>query len=936
MTDGIVGEFLSLKEETDADLLAMQCGDFYEFFAEDAEFVGRELDLKVSQKSSHGSSYPMAGVPLSELSPYLKALVEKGYRVAVADQYETDGGGHAREITKVVTPGTFLGTHDADAQYLAAIVADREATDSGDRSAETDTAYGLAFADVTTGRFTATAVEDRDAARAELHRFGPAEVIPGPAVRTDEPMLSAIREETDATLSLPEAELFAPGRARHAVREQFGSSTPEAIGLESTLAIRAAGAVVGYAEETGAGVTAAMTRLQAYEPGDHVALDATTQRNLELAETMQGNREGSLFATVDHTVTTPGRRLLREWLARPRRDRAEIGRRLDAVEAFASAALARDQVRDVLGEAADLERLGSRAANGSADARDLLSVRDTLAVPHRLLEAIDGTELEASPIAETLRGLDLETVRGVRKELAEALAEDPPDSVTQGGLFRRGYDEELDEVIERHEAVREWLDGLADRERKRHGLSHVTVDRNKTDGYYIQVGKSVADRVPEHYREVKTLKNSKRFTTDELEEREREVLRLEEARGDLEHELFCELRERVAGRAELLQDVGRAIAAVDVFAALAEHAAVNGWTRPTVTDGDELSIEAGRHPVVEQSTEFVPNDLAMDERRRFLLVTGPNMSGKSTYMRQAALIALLAQAGSFVPAREATVGVVDGIYTRVGALDELAEGRSTFMVEMQELSNILHSATENSLVILDEVGRGTATYDGISIAWAATEYLHNEIGAKTLFATHYHELTTLAEHLPRVENVHVAAEERDGDVTFLRTIREGPTDRSYGIHVADLAGVPEPVVSRADEVLGRLREEKAIEARGSGGGSDESGDGREQEATEPIQAVFDLSSGSFRSGDGGSGRSDDDHELDGRTAVADREDIPELPPGADDVLEELSETDVNETPPVELMAKVQEWQERIDGERNSEIDGERNGEIDGSEGTLER
>ncbi|MEF8780765.1 MAG: DNA mismatch repair protein MutS [Haloferacaceae archaeon] len=906
MADGIVGEFLSLKERTDADLLTMQCGDFYEFFADDAETVGKELDLKVSQKSSHGSSYPMAGVPLSELAPYLKALVEKGYRVAVAEQYETDDG-HAREIDRVVTPGTFLGSREAKAQYLAAIV-----TDGDDRG------YGLAFADVTTGRFLATAVEGRDAARAELHRFAPTEVLPGPAVRTDDPMLSAIREETEATVSLAEAELFAPGRARHALREQFGRETPSAIGLESALAVRAAGAIVGYTEETGAGVTAAMTRLRAYEPGDHVALDATTQRNLELTRTMQGDREGSLLATLDHTVTTPGRRRLEEWLARPRRDRTEIRRRLDAVEAFATAALARDRVRDVLGDAADLERLASRTASGSADARDLLSVRDTLAVPDRLLGAIEGTELEDSPTAETLRGLDLEAAREVSRELEEALAEDPPDAVTQGGLFRRGYDEELDEIVERHEEHREWLDGLAERERERHGLSHVTVDRNKTDGYYIQVGKSVADRVPDGYREVKTLKNSKRFTTDELEEREREVLRLEEARGELEHELFRRLRERVADRAELLQDVGRAIATVDAVAALAEHAAVNGWTRPTVTDGDELSIEAGRHPVVEQTTEFVPNDLAMDENRRFLLVTGPNMSGKSTYMRQAALIALLAQAGSFVPAREATVGTVDGIYTRVGALDELAQGRSTFMVEMQELSNILHSATEESLVVLDEVGRGTATYDGISIAWAATEYLHNEVGAKVLFATHYHELTTLAEHLPRVENVHVAAEERDGDVTFLRTIREGPTDRSYGIHVADLAGVPEPVVSRAEGVLERLREEKAIEARGSGRGG--AGEGGGDGGGEPVQAVFDLSSGSFRSSDAGRGKRSDGEGEDGEREDGGNESEDgdeegsetEVDPESVAVLRELSETDVSRTPPVELMAKVQEWQERID------------------------
>jgi len=349
-----------------------------------------------------------------------------------------------------------------------------------------------------------------------------------------------------------------------------------------------------------------------------------------------------------------------------------------------------------------------------------------------------------------------------------------------------GYDGELDELIARHEKANEWLDRLAEREKRQYGLSHVTVDRNKTDGYYIQVGKSAADGVPEHYREIKTLKNSKRFVTDELEEREREGARVEEA-GASWSTSCSRSSERVAADAELLQDVGRAVAEIDALASLATHAAGNDWTRPELADERRLDVEAGRHPVVERTTDFVPNDLRLDGERGFLIVTGPNMSGKSTYMRQAALIQLLAQRGSFVPARTATVGLVDGIYTRVGALDELAQGRSTFMVEMQELSNILHSATADSIVILDEVGRGTATYDGISIAWAATEYLHNEVRARTLFATHYHELTTLADHLPRVENVHVAVDKRDGEVTFLRTVRDGPTNRSYGVHVADLA-----------------------------------------------------------------------------------------------------------------------------------------------------
>ncbi|MFP8951566.1 DNA mismatch repair protein MutS [Natrialbaceae archaeon A-arb3/5] len=877
---GIVGEFFSLKEGTDAELLAMQCGDFYEFFGEDAETVSEELDLKVSQKSSHGSSYPMAGVPLDDLTPYLKALVERGYRVAVADQYETESG-HAREVVRVVTPGTLLETTDADAQYLAAVV-DGEASAFG----STDAAYGLAFADVTTGRFLVAEAEDRDEALTELYRFDPVEVLPGPEARADDDLLSAVRDRADAALTLHETETFAPKRAARTVREQFGRETVERLSVgDPTLA--AAGAILAYVEETGAGVLASMTRIQAHRGDDHVTLDATTQRNLELSETMHGDGDGSLFETIDHTETSAGGRLLKEWLQRPRRSLAVLETRQESVAALSSAALARDEIRETLGDAYDLARLASKATHGSADARDMLAVRDTLAVLPALAETIESTpELADSPLPEIVDRPDREAARELRETLSDAIAEEPPSTVTQGELFQRGYDDELDEVIDRHEEVKQWLDSLADREKRQHDLSHVTVDRNKTDGYYIQVGKSAADGVPDHYEQIKTLKNSKRFTTDELEEKERDILRLEDQRGDLEYELFEELRAEVAERAELLQDVGRALATVDALASLATHAAENRWIKPALHDGDALDIEQGRHPVVEQTTEFVPNDVRMDGTDRgFLVVTGPNMSGKSTYMRQVACIVLLAQVGSFVPAKEAEIGLVDGIFTRVGALDELAQGRSTFMVEMSELSNILHTATDESLVILDEVGRGTATYDGISIAWAATEYLHNEVQAKTLFATHYHELTGLAENLPRVANVHVAADERDGDVTFLRTVRDGPTDRSYGIHVADLAGVPDPVVERSRDVLARLREEKAIEAKGG--------------SSDPVQTVFDLSSGQFRgpaNADGG------DPDEPGET----------VDPKAKAVLDEFESIDVNGTAPIELVSRVQELQRRLD------------------------
>ncbi|MFP8888269.1 DNA mismatch repair protein MutS [Natrialbaceae archaeon A-CW2] len=888
---GIVGEFLALKEETDADVLAMQCGDFYEFFGDDAELVGEELDLKVTSKSSQGQSYPMAGVPLKDLTPYLKALVERGYRVAVADQYETDDG-HAREIVRVVTPGTLLETSDADAQYLAAIVAGAGTGSSGRSSTGGDSSageamYGLAFADITTGRFLVANAEDVDEAMTECYRFDPVEILPGPHVRTDDELLTQLRDRLDARLSLADTESFAPKRATHRLRGQFGDETVDRLEL-SEATRSAAGAVLSYVEETGAGVLASMTRLQTHRGDDHVTLDVTTQRNLELTETMHGDRSGSLFATIDHTETSAGGRLLKEWLQRPRRSLEVLETRQASVEALAASALARDELREVLGEAYDLERLASRATHGSADAQDLLSVRDTLAVLPRVAECIESTpDLASSPLTDILGRVDGDQAAALQQRLAEALADDPPSTVRQGGLLARGFEDELDDLIDRHEAVIEWLETLADREKREHDLSHVSVDRNKTDGYYIQVGRSVADQVPDHYEEIKQLKNSKRFTTDELEAKEREILRLEEQRGELEYELFQELRADVADHATLLQDVGRTLATIDALASLASHAAENGWVRPTVHDGDALEITQGRHPVVEQTTEFVPNDVSMDHDRGFLLVTGPNMSGKSTYMRQVACIVLLAQIGGFVPAREAEIGLVDGIFTRVGALDELAQGRSTFMVEMSELSNILHAATEESLVILDEVGRGTATYDGISIAWAATEYLHNEIGAKTLFATHYHELTGLADTLPRVANVHVAADERDGDVTFLRTVRDGPTDRSYGIHVAGLAGVPDPVVDRARDVLDRLREEKAIEAKGGG-------------SSDPVQTVFDVSSGSFRgpaNADGGEPEPDAGETIDADTKA---------------VLEELSSVDVNATSPVELLARVQEWQATLD------------------------
>ncbi|MFW6437262.1 MAG: DNA mismatch repair protein MutS [Halococcoides sp.] len=877
--DGIVGEFLTLAEEADADILTMQVGDFYEFFDEHAERVADELDLTVSQKSSHGSSYPMAGVPVAELTPYLRALVERGYRVAVAEQYETDEG-HAREIDRIITPGTLLATADEQPRYLAAIVEGEEC--------------GIALADVTTGRFHVTSADDPEAAIGEVSRFDPVEVLPGPDLRSADGALERIRGETDARATLFDTEAFAPGRAKARLREQFGSGALDSVGLDTEAVIQAAGAVLAYVEASGQGVLASITRIEPYGAGDHVELDATTQRNLELTAAMDGESTGTVLETIDHTVTAAGRRRLREWLCRPRQDLSELQRRQDGVEALASAAMAREAIADELDGTYDLARLASLAVSGSADPRDLDAVRATLGVLDPLEEILERHGLSDSPIAQLLADLDRETIATLRAELDRALVDDPPGTTTEGEIIARGYDESLDAIVADHEAALEWIETLPEREQERTNITHLSVDRNTTDGYYIQVGNSEADRVPEEYRQIKSLKNSERFTTDALDEREREILRLEEQRHERERALFEAVREQVAAASDVLQAVGHALAEIDCLASLATHAVRNDWVQPDLleggrgSDGDELAIEAGRHPVVEQSTEFVPNDCRLADDRRMLIVTGPNMSGKSTYMRQTALIVLLAQIGSFVPADAAQVPLVDGIYTRVGALDELAEGRSTFMVEMQELARILHAASAESLVILDEVGRGTATYDGISIAWAATEYLHNETRAKTLFATHYHELTGLGDRLPGVANVHVAAEERDGAVTFLRQVREGATSRSYGVHVADLAGVPDPVVDRSRDVLEKLRAEKAVEVRGGG-------------SAETTQAVFDLSSGDFV----GSASADGGREAD---RIADR-----FGADAERVLEALERVDVDETPPVELLAQVKEWQARLDG-----------------------
>lgn len=856
---GIVGEYQQLASEMDADVLAMQVGDFYEFFGETAELVHEELDLKLSTKPSGGDRFSMAGVPISEIEGYTQALVERGYRVAIADQQDGQNG-HERAITRIVTPGNSMRRSTDDMGYLVGVVVE-------------GTQAGISLVDVATGRCYIDRphhIDTTDDLVEILAGLSVAEVLVDP--EADD------RDELDDTLESVVVEgdpaWSDPHRGELRIKEHFGETVAEALDIEP-VTIRSLGLVLGYLASTDRSLLASLTRLQRYRGADAVSVDATTQRNLELTRTFRGETEGSLLETIDHTTTAAGRRLLAEWLRRPTQAVDQLADRLDAIDALSAEPIARETLGEGLDGTYDVDRLVTRISHGSATPRDLAMLRETLrAIPSLTKVAEAQPTISSSPVTSLLEPLSAGEIEEVRTLLEDRLVEEPPSSVSEGGVICTGWDDDLDEIIEQHETVCDWFDDLANRESRRHGFDRITLGETKADGYYLEVPESDLEAVPSGYQKVKTVSAGTRFRTDELAEKERERYRLEDRRIELEKQAFDTLIASLAEHDEPLREVASALAGLDVRIALAAHAARNGWTRPVFRENGVIEIDQGRHPVVEQTTRFVPNDARFDDSREQLLVTGPNMSGKSTYLRQVALITLLAQIGSFVPAERAAITPVDGIYTRVGALDELAEGRSTFMVEMQELARILHHASTDSLVILDEVGRGTATYDGMSIAWAVVEYLHNHIGAKVLFATHYHELTVLAEHLEGVDNLHVAVEESGDTVAFLHRVEPGSTDRSYGIHVADMAGVPDPVVVRAKDVLDRLREDRAIEARGR--------------TTEGTQVVFDLEGGYTHTA---SSSSDEDTER---------------------VIDELVAVDLTAITPLELVERVRDWQEELE------------------------
>ncbi len=789
-------QYLEIKRQYPNAIVFFRLGDFYETFDEDAQLVAKELEIVLTSRNvAKGTRVPMAGIPHHAVENYLGRLINKGYHVAICEQVgdQPVNGLMPRQVVRVVTPGTVIepGLLPGDANnYLACVVFDEK------RAA-------VAYVDITTGEFAVTELSGADdnlheAVRAELIRLAPAEVL--------------ILEETGVAQGWSGHRTewpswrFEYARCEEALLTHFKAASLDGFGVRGMpLAVRAAGAVVQYLQETQPAALKLLTGLSTYHLNEFMTLDAATRRNLELTETLRGSGEGSLLSVLDRTVSPMGKRLMRQWVSKPLLDVEAIRQRQDGVEFFFNDGLLRAEFRQALKPLADLERLTNRVAAGTAQPRDLVALRATLG----LLPAVRAVfPAEAPALGGVLAEFHL--CEEELNLLTAALAEEPPAVLGTPGIIRAGYSTELDGVLEATRHAREWIKNLEPQERARTGINSLKVGYNKVFGYYIEVTKANTDLVPEEYIRKQTLVNAERYITPELKEYESLVLNAEEQIKEIERRLFQELCQRLARSAGRLLGAARALAQLDVLAALAEVAALNGYVRPEVVEEDVFHVEGGRHPVVEgllpAGRRFVPNDIVFEEGERVRIITGPNMSGKSTFLRQAALIALLAQMGSYVPAAAARIGLVDRIFTRIGAQDEIHAGQSTFMVEMVETANILHHATPRSLLILDEIGRGTSTYDGVSIAWAIVEYVHNhpKLRSRTLFATHYHELTQLADLLPGVRNYNVAVSEADGEVVFLYKIVPGGADRSYGIHVAQLAGMPGPVIQRADEILRQL------------------------------------------------------------------------------------------------------------------------------------
>ncbi|MFQ5808185.1 MAG: DNA mismatch repair protein MutS [Armatimonadota bacterium] len=834
-------QYNSVKQQYPDVLLLFRMGDFYELFGEDAEIAAGELELTLtSREAGKGNRIPMCGVPHHAVERYLARLIRKGYRAAICDQVEDPKqakGLVRREVTRVVTPGTVLedsmlehGSHN----YLAALA--RE----GGR-------IGIAAADVSTGDFLVTEISQAAGAAGpdglggvldELHRLQPAEILLPDGLYDDEGLRPPIEQSLPARITRIETDEFPSRSPADALAEHFGVSSLRGYGCQDMPAAIAAGAtVLAYLRANHLAALPHIPGIGTYSVQDFMVLDGTTRRNLELTQSLHaGSREGSLLGVLDKTLTPMGARLCKQWVLQPLLDRKAIEQRLDAVEELVNAPDLAEGVAQKLRRIRDIERLMSRTAAGTANARDLRGLHESLTHLPAVRAALEqgcvarvarqpvqpsanedtGSKLsaphgnEAGLLSDIHSRID--TLEDVAELIDTSLVEDPPAIITDGGMMRGGVDPALDDLRGASSSGKQWIAALEATERERTGIKSLKVGFNQVFGYYIEISKANLSLAPDDYIRKQTLTNAERFITPGLKEQEAKVLGAEEKIAELERELFIRLREQVAAHAARALQTARALGELDVLLGFARVAVENAYSKPVIGDGDEVRIDGGRHPVVEladMGRAFVPNDcLANTGADRMLIVTGPNMAGKSTYLRQVALIVLMAQIGSFVPARAAKIGIVDRIFTRVGARDDLASGQSTFMVEMTEAANILYNATQHSLVVLDEIGRGTSTFDGLAIAWAIAEYILKHIGAKTLFATHYHHLNELAEIMEGVRNYRILVKEEGDDITFLHKIAPGGTDRSYGVQVARLAGLPPEVIDRARQVLHTLEQDQ--------------------------------------------------------------------------------------------------------------------------------
>ena len=797
--------YCETKEQYKDCILFYRLGDFYEMFFDDALTASRELEITLTGKSCGlDERAPMCGIPYHAVEGYLNRLVAKGYKVAICEQVEdpkTAKGIVKREVVRIVTPGTNLDTQALDEtknNYIMCIVyiADR---------------YGVAIADISTGDYFVTELPDSSHLMDEIYKFSPSEIICNEAFYMSGMDLDAMRDKLGITIYSLDSWYFDDAVCKDKLLEHFKVKNFAGLGLaDYDCGIISAGALLIYLFETQKNSLSNLTHITPYVTGKYMMIDSSTRRNLELCETLrEKQKRGSLLWVLDKTRTAMGARTLRKNVEQPLIDKSEINRRLDAVEELKNQAIAREEIREYLSPVYDLERLITKITYGSANPRDLTAFKGSLEMLPPIRYILQ--DLQAPLLKEIYE--DLDALEDLCELVTKAIREDPPLAMKEGNIIRDGYNEEVDKLRRAKSDGKDWLAKLENDEREKTGIKNLKIKYNKVFGYYLEVTNSYKDLVPDYYTRKQTLANAERYITPELKELEDMILGAEDKLYALEYELYSEVRETIAGQVERIQQTAKAVAALDAFSSLALVAGRNNYVRPKINEKGILDIKEGRHPVVERmipNDMFIANDTYLDDKKhRISIITGPNMAGKSTYMRQTALIALMAQIGSFVPAESANICLSDRIFTRVGASDDLASGQSTFMVEMTEVANILRNATSKSLLILDEIGRGTSTFDGLSIAWAVVEYISDSklLGAKTLFATHYHELTELEGKIDNVNNYCIAVKEKGDDIVFLRKIVKGGADKSYGIQVAKLAGVPDLVISRAKEIVEELSDE---------------------------------------------------------------------------------------------------------------------------------